>query len=177
MSRRVPARPVPNPYRKRLEGEVRASAARWGKIVLKAALVPLVTVLILDARIASDGLFWVPLGISMLAGIALILCGIGERHCSALFAEVPISVRRTWPPEMEPAPRIGQVLVRDLGLVRAQDFGRALAYHRKHGGPVGQVLLEMGLVTACQLQEALERQRCQRGRCGQPWEDTARFES
>ena len=61
------------------------------------------------------------------------------------------------PPPARPRPQIGQILL-DMGAVSAADLMRGLRLQARHPAPLGEVLVTHGLVTRPALRAALERQ-------------------
>jgi hypothetical protein len=65
--------------------------------------------------------------------------------------------------EASGAPPLGQMLV-NYGLITEADLERALQQHDRKGKRLGRVLVAMGLVTHAQIAEVLEEQLSRRGR-------------
>jgi hypothetical protein len=147
-----------NPHRRSRIAEARVTAFDSGRFLLGAALAALAVGVLLEPAMARQEFFWAAWGAGALAALVLVLLGLGSRRISTRPVAVPAAARRTWPSEVRPAPRLGEILVDEMRMTTVNELERALAAPESRGRPLGEVAVEKGLITAGQRDTALERQ-------------------
>lgn len=138
----------------------------WGRVIVGLALVGEGGVLYAHARTQAGGPSWWIGVVAVVLGAALSLSGIYAIYARSRPEEVivPDSI----PSRPEPAvPMLGALLVYKFQVITELELERALEQQRKEGKNrrrIGEILLDMGLISGAQLRKALEHQREQAGR-------------
>ena len=160
--------------RKRTEqAENRLIALSWGKLSVGVGLVVLAGTLWFTPLVAGQVLFWLSWVGGTGAGLLLLLCAIGDRRIFVHRKPIPRAARRTYPPQANPVPRLGQILVHDMRVVSQEELQQALAERRRRGCRTGEAVVEMGCITRAQLEVALASQRF----CAEHYRPTGRAEA
>jgi len=129
------------------------SVAGWARMTLGVGLAATVGLSLLDPGRGS--LQW-PLAVfgllsSLLlisAGLRAILRGSRADHTSA-------DETRPAGPDEAPVPSLGEFLVRECNLITSEDLSLALTRQRETGRPLGETVMEMGLITSDDLKRVL----------------------
>ncbi len=133
----------------------------WGRLVLGLALAGEGGMLYAHARMQQGGPpLWIGVT-AVLIGAVLSLSGI----CSIYARTRPVEITTAdgMPAQPDPGiPMLGALLVYKYQALTEQQLERALEQQRKEGPNnrrIGEILVDMGLISAADLQTALEHQR------------------
>lgn len=137
------------PARKRLAPVI----IGWGWLGLGAGLAVAGTVLWLDPATSRAGITWWVGGLAFLGSLVLSVAGISTASGMSETHTAPHTALRTLMPLDREVPPLGELLVEHCHALAAEDRDRALERQKETGKPLGQILLEMGVVT----QEVLDR--------------------
>jgi hypothetical protein len=135
----------------------------WGRLVIGLALAAEGGVLYAHARTEAGGPSWWVGGVAIVVGAVLSLSGLYSIYVRTRQQEaiVPDSI----PARAEPfVPMLGALLVYKYQALTEEQLERALEQQRKEGKDrrrLGEILLDMGLVSSAELRKALEYQRSQ----------------
>ena len=135
----------------------------WGRLVVGLALAAEGGVLYAHARTQAGGPSWWVGGAAIVVGAVLSLSGLYSLYVRTRQQEVivPDSI----PARVEPSvPMLGALLVYKYQALTEEQLERALEQQRKEGKNrrrLGEILLDMGLVSSAELRAALEYQRSQ----------------
>ena len=125
----------------------------WGWLGLGVGLAIAATVLLLDPATSRAGVTWWVGGFAFLGSLVLSVAGISSASGIGTTRTPPQTARRTLMPGDREVPPLGELLVEHCHALSAEDRDRALERQKETGAPLGQILLEMGVVT----QEVLDR--------------------
>lgn len=153
------------PFRKTVSARARFAATSWGHLGLGMALAATGAVLLLEAGPTGKSVFWWGGLVALAASLSLVISGINAFETLPESAPVPAPARRTDAPQQLPVPSLGELVVGHAGLISAQQLQEALARQKATGQPLGEVLVDLGLVTSAQLTQLLEYQ----ARLADPW--------
>ena len=107
---------------------------------------------------AAEGAWWWIGGLTLLSGVLLVLSSL---HIRLSFSRsVP---REEIPPQRGviarwPRPTLGELLVDKHGMITAEQLDAGLDRQDKEGGRLGDILIDMGLITNSDLEAALRDQ-------------------
>jgi hypothetical protein len=116
-----------------------------------------------SAIVAHRLLLGVQSGLLLTAGIALLCSLLKERTSAPTEPGSELARREAYEAAVQSAPRLGELLVHKHGWVTEKVLARALVRQRRHGGRLGDILVEMRAITPEQLAKALLVQRPELG--------------
>jgi hypothetical protein len=93
--------------------------------------------------------------------LAVWLLGQSERLPAQLAHD--LKQREAYEAAVQSAPRLGELLVHKYGWISERDLARALARQRVHGRRIGEILVQMKVISLEQLRQALADQRSELG--------------
>lgn len=125
----------------------------WGWLGLGVGLAIAATVLWLDPATSRAGITWWVGGLAFLGSLVLSAAGISSASGIGGTRTPPHTALRTLMPVDREVPPLGELLVEHCHALTAEDRDRALERQKETGQPLGQILLEMGVIT----QEVLDR--------------------
>jgi len=134
-------------------------AVIWGRVVVGLGMAGTAGLAFGHAWTKEYAPMWWVGGISLCAGVLLVLSGLHARSDAIkLSAETALTTRTS--PTGEPlVPLLGALLIYKYQLITHKQLADALAQQRKSKALLGQILLGMALITEAQLEAALEHQR------------------
>ena len=124
------------------------SAAGWARVALGVGLAGTVGLSLLAPD--REGARWLLAVFGFSAGLVLVSSGLGILLSKA-GAEHSVPAPRS----DAPVPSLGEFLVGECGLITPEDLARALARQGETGRPLGETVLEMGLITSDDLKRVL----------------------
>ena len=124
-------------------------------LALGAVLLGVSGILLASAVYDGGPLEWVTALLAALLGVLSMLAGATQSR----IPRVDPQMQSQWNPDA--APRLGDMLV-GYGLLTQTDLDRALAYQQGTGKRLGQILVELDLVTHAQVAQVLEEQLSRR---------------
>lgn len=135
----------------------------WGRLVVGLALVGEGGFLYADARTQAGGpSLWVGV-IAVALGAVLSVSGVYSLYARGRAQGITVPIGT--PSRPEPAmPMLGALLVYKYQALGEEQLEKALDQQRREGANkrrIGEILLDMGFISAADLQKALEYQRAQ----------------
>ena len=124
-------------------------------LALGAVLLGVSGILLASAVYDGGPLEWVTALLAALLGVLSMLAGATQSR----IPRVDPQMHSQWNPDA--APRLGDMLV-SYGILTQADLDRALAYQQGTGKRLGQILVELDLVTHAQVAQVLEEQLSRR---------------
>jgi len=122
------------------------------------------------AWVAESPISWWVGVLSVLAGVLLVLSAVSATRRSEQQERRGKPYQLAYPDEREPVvPLLGALLVYKYRVLTQEQLSRALEEQFRNSTQkrrLGEILLEMGMVTEEQLEEVLEHQRLYLGRAG-----------
>lgn len=124
------------------------SVAGWARLALGVGLAATVGLSLLNPE--RESARWLLALFGLCSSLVLIGSGLGlllprassEQSIHAEQGEAPVA-------------SLGEFLVRECGLITPEDLSLALARQRETGRPLGETVMEMGLITADDLKRVL----------------------
>jgi hypothetical protein len=135
----------------------------WAQVVVGLGLAGEGGVLYADARTHAGGASWLVGVVAMLIGATLGISGLYGLYAIHARSRGPeVMVPEDLPAKREPSiPMLGALLVYKYGVLTEEQLELALEQQRQEGENrrlLGGILLDMGLISAAELREALEYQ-------------------
>jgi len=97
--------------------------------------------------------------VSLALGSLVLLAALYGRVPLLEMTVVPRPALRSLPAERRsPVPLLGELLVEDEKLITEQQLRTALEWQERNGGKLGQALVDLGVLTAADLEQVLKRQ-------------------
>lgn len=137
----------------------------WGQLVVGVISIILAAVAALcfmKAATISSPLWWVwgqLGGISLTAGSLLMVGALYGRIPLVDISVVPRTVLRPTGTKKRPdTPLLGELLVHEWKLITEEQLETAIDWQQRHGGQLGQALVDLGIISSADLDQVVRRQ-------------------
>lgn len=131
----------------------------WGRVVVGLGLGAIAGVSFGHAWTSEKLSMWFVGAISLLAAVLLVLSALYARKGAVPAGRGPEPAVRPVAPGERLVPLLGALLVYKYQLISHQQLAAAIAEQKRSKKRIGEILMQMGLITETQLREALEYQQ------------------
>jgi len=129
------------------------SVAGWARLALGVGLAATVGLSLLDP--GRESLQWLLAVFGLLSSLLLISAGLSAILPTGRADQTSAEKTRPAAPDEALVPSLGEFLVRECNLITPEELARALARQRETGRPLGETVMEMGLITSDDLKRVL----------------------